>query len=69
MKQVRAEIWTADALRRIAHVIGRSSAAQKALDELTRRKSAGEDVACYIFSNKPQVFVVGPRLHQKGPNQ
>lgn len=46
--------------RTSAHILGESSAAAMALNELERRRKAGEDVA--IFMHK-RSWIVGPSEH------
>lgn len=50
-----------DVLRSIANIIGAGSAAQRALDDLARRRAAGEDATCYQVPGCPVLFV-GPRI-------
>lgn len=46
-----------DAARRVAHIVGPSSAAAKAIAELERRRAAGE--RAYVLRHK-QSWLVGP---------
>lgn len=48
-----------DTLRRVAGIIGPSSAAAAALTDLERRTAEGEDARCYQIG---QTFVVGPAI-------
>ena len=48
-----------DLARRSAHILGDSSAAASALDELERRRVSGEDVSIYLID---RVWVVGPTI-------
>ena len=50
-----------ESLKRIAKIMGKTSAAAKALSDLTTRRQNNEDVAVY---QKGQVYLVGPRIEE-----
>lgn len=47
-----------DAAHRTAQIIGPASAAQQALNELERRRAAGEDSVVWCYRGR---WIVGPR--------
>lgn len=53
-----------DALQRMAHVLGSSSAAAKAMAELRRRRAAGEQVFAYQVYGEAgsSTLIVGPMI-------
>ncbi|MDQ0506008.1 hypothetical protein QOZ94_002812 [Xanthobacter agilis] len=55
-----------DSLRSIARIIGSNSAAERALAERDRRRTAGED-AVVFWDSERGVLWVGPRV-EKGAN-
>jgi hypothetical protein len=44
--------------RRVAHILGESSAAAEALQELDQRRRAGEDVGIFLVGPR---WIVGPK--------
>lgn len=58
-----ARPWKRRDLERVAHIVGDSSGAAKALAEFDRRKADGEDVQIYeMIDGSWSGFVVGPPL-------
>lgn len=56
-----------ETLRLIADIIGPDSASRRALDNLARRRAAGEDAACYKVPGCP-MFFIGPRVPARTEN-
>ena len=54
-----------DAVRRVAHIIGPCSAADRALAELDMRRRDGQDVAIY---QQGSFWLVGPRIWDQVEN-
>lgn len=50
-------------LLRTVRILGDHSAARLALDDLKRRRSAGEDAAVYLLAGS---YIVGPRILSEG---
>ncbi len=57
-KATLLEPYDEESARKVAHIIGPSSTAAKALKELKRRREEGEKVSLYLSSD--QAIVVGP---------
>ncbi|HEX4112718.1 MAG TPA: hypothetical protein VH020_09305 [Stellaceae bacterium] len=61
---MRKTVWlkpiSEDAARRGAYILGRESAFAKALAELERRRTSGEDDVA-LFLSRDNFIVVGPR--------
>lgn len=62
-RRAKPEEVSEDTLKAVAAIIG-NSAAQRALDDLARRRAAGEDAACYRI---PKYAVRRP-THYPNPN-
>lgn len=52
-------IISEETLERMAHILGNSSAAQQALNDLRRRRQAGQDPVCYNMTDN--MLLVGPK--------
>lgn len=64
MTTVHLTEMSEETLRKVAYIIGPSSAAQKALNNLRVRRENGEDAACYWDEHR-HTILVGPRLTQE----
>jgi hypothetical protein len=64
MRKKRSPVWSEvsdDTLRLIARIFGPDSAAQKAIDDLARRRDEGKDAVCYRYG---PMLLVGPRVQR-----
>lgn len=61
MAHLTVSEYPVERAERLAKIMGKSSAAAKALDEMKRRRAAGEDVALLICGS---IILVGPPLSQ-----
>lgn len=59
-KQHQVEPVDIEYVKRLAHIVGPQSAAQKALDDLARRRAAGEEADIYLTRDHTgHSFIVG----------